>query len=184
MPRRWPLSLSRCTRSSAGFPSSNSASQTQLARAREWIYAANHGRRGDLRSRQHEGADREPEPADAASRLRGVLPPPGLRSSRTVPRGRRERQVHGSQPASKPAHVLPVEQRPRALRGRVQPDALRARQVRPLRSTLAPPIARHLAAVCDRTDRRHLHWQVDGRCPRSLCAIRQTTCAPIARGQA
>jgi hypothetical protein len=33
--------------------------------------------------------------------------------------------------------------------------------------------ARHLAAVCDRTDRRHLHWQVDGRCPRSVCAIRQ-----------
>jgi hypothetical protein len=50
-------SWSRCTRSSAAFPSSNSASQTQLVRAGEWIYAANHGRRGDLRSRQHEGAD-------------------------------------------------------------------------------------------------------------------------------
>ena len=28
-------------------------------------------RRGDLRSRQREGADRESEPADAASRMRG-----------------------------------------------------------------------------------------------------------------
>ena len=58
--------------STAAFPSSNSASQTQLARAGEWIYAADHGRRGDLRSRQLEGADREPEPAHTASRLRGL----------------------------------------------------------------------------------------------------------------
>ena len=33
-----------------------------FARAREWIHAASHGRRGDLHSRQHEGADRESEP--------------------------------------------------------------------------------------------------------------------------
>jgi hypothetical protein len=45
-------------RSSAALPSRNCASQTPLARRGEWIYAANHGRRGDLRSRQHEGADR------------------------------------------------------------------------------------------------------------------------------
>ena len=86
-----------------GFLSRSRASETQLVGVGEWIYAANHGRRGDLRSRQHEGADRESQPADTASCLRGVLPPPGLRSPRTVPRGRRERQVHGSQPASEPA---------------------------------------------------------------------------------
>jgi DNA invertase Pin-like site-specific DNA recombinase len=34
----------------------------------------------------------------------------------------------------------PVEQGPGAFRGRVQPDALRARQVRPLRAALAPPV--------------------------------------------
>ena len=38
-------------RSSAAFPSRNCASQTHLARTREWIYAANHDQRGDLRSR-------------------------------------------------------------------------------------------------------------------------------------
>src|SRR5688572_31790939 len=54
MQRRWPASLSRCTGSGSALPSRNCASQTQLARAREWLYAANHGRRGDLRSRQHE----------------------------------------------------------------------------------------------------------------------------------
>jgi Resolvase, N terminal domain len=41
-----------------------------------------------------------------------------------------ERQVYRSQPASEPAHVLPIEQGPRAFRGRVQPDAIRTRQVR------------------------------------------------------
>ena len=155
------------------IPNRNRASQTQLARAREWIYAANNGRRGDLRSRQHEGADREPEPADAIARLRGVLPPPGIRSPRTVPRGRRKRQVHGSQPASEPAHVLPAEQGPRAFRGRVQPDALRARQVRPLRASLPAAVARHLAALGDGTDRRHLHRKINGRRPRGVRAVRQ-----------
>ena len=139
----------------------------------EWIYAANHGRRGDLRSRQHEGADRESQPADPASRVRGVLPPPGLRSPRTLPRGRRERQDHGSQPASEPAHVLPAEQGPRAFRGRVQPDALRAGQVRPLRAALAPAVARHLAAVGDGADRRHVHGQADGRRAGRIRAVRQ-----------
>ena len=157
----------------AGFPSRSRASETPLVRAREWIYAAGHGRRGDLRSRQHEGADREPQPADPASCLRGVLPPPGLRDPRTLPRGRRERQVHGSQPAPEPAHVLPVEQGPRALRGRVQPDALRARQVRPLRAALAPAVARHLAAIGDGADRRHVHRQVDGRRACGIRAVRQ-----------
>jgi hypothetical protein len=55
------------------------ASQTQLARISEWNYAADRGRRSDLRSRQHEGADRESQPADTAAGMRGVLPPPGLR---------------------------------------------------------------------------------------------------------
>ncbi len=49
-------------------------------------------------------------PADAASRLRGVLPSPRLRNARTVPRGTRKREVHGSHPALEPAHVLPAEQ--------------------------------------------------------------------------
>ncbi len=49
-----------------GSPSRSRASETLLARAGEWIYAANHGRRGDLRSREHEGADRKSQPADPA----------------------------------------------------------------------------------------------------------------------
>jgi hypothetical protein len=37
----------------ARFPSRSRASETPLVRAREGITAADHGRRGDLRSRQH-----------------------------------------------------------------------------------------------------------------------------------
>jgi hypothetical protein len=88
MQRRWPASLSRCTRSSAALPSRNCASQTQLARTGEWIDAADHGRRGDLRSRQHEGETENPS-LPTQLRARGVLPPPGLRSSRTLSRGKR-----------------------------------------------------------------------------------------------
>jgi hypothetical protein len=40
---------------------------------------------------------------------------------------------------------------------------------RPLRSPLSPAVAGHLAAVGDRADRRHVHRQVDGRCP---CSVR------------
>lgn len=87
---------------------------------------------------------------------------PGLRDPRTLPRGRRERQVHRPQSASEPAHILPAEQGPRALRGRVQSDPLCARQVRPLRAALAPAVAWHLPAVGYGADRRHLHGQADG----------------------
>ena len=70
-------------------------------------------------------------------------------------------------------HVLPAEQGPRALRGRVQPDALCAGQVRPLRAALAPAVAGHLAAVGDGADRRHVDRQVDGRRARRVRAVRQ-----------
>jgi hypothetical protein len=46
-------------------------------------------------------------------------------------------------------NVLPPEQGSGAFRDRVQPDAIRAGQVRPLRFALPPAIARHLAAVGD-----------------------------------
>ena len=71
---RWRASLSRCTKRVVGFPSRSRASETHLARAGEWIHAADHGRRGDLRSRQHEGAEGESQPPDPASRVRRVLP--------------------------------------------------------------------------------------------------------------
>src|SRR4051812_30276108 len=83
------------------------------------------------------------------------------------------RQVHRPQPASEPADVLPDEQEPRAFRGRLQLDTVRARQVRPLRSAVPTAIARYLAALCHRADRRHVHWQVDGRRARRVRAVRQ-----------
>ena len=61
----------------------------------------------------------------------------------------------------------------RPLRGRLQPDALRAGQVRPLRAALAPAVAGHLAAVGDRADRRHVHRQADGRRAGRVRAVRQ-----------
>src|SRR5688572_7715384 len=100
----------------------------------------------------NEGADRESQPADPASRLRGILPAPGLRGPRTLPRGRREREDHGSQPTPETAHILPPEQGPRPFRGRVQPDALRARQIRPLRATFPAAVARHFVAFSHGAD--------------------------------
>ncbi len=75
--------------------------------------------------------------------------------------------------AAADARVLPHEQRQGPLPGRLQPDALRAGQVRPLRAALAPEVAWHLAAVGDRADRRHLHRQTDGRRACRIRAVRQ-----------
>ena len=50
-----------------------------------------------------------------------------------------------------------LKQGPRSLRRRVQPDALRAGHVRPLRAPLSPAVAGHLVAVGDGADRRHLY---------------------------
>ena len=90
------------------------------------------------------------------------------RSSK-VPRGRRKRQVNGSHPASEPAHVLPVEQGPRRLRGGVQPDTLRAGEVRPLCATRASELAGDLSAIRDAADRRH----VDGKLMEDVAAFAQ-----------
>jgi hypothetical protein len=54
--KRW-RAWSRCLRSTGAFLSGHRLAQTQLAPAREWIYATIHGRRNGLRSRQPEGAD-------------------------------------------------------------------------------------------------------------------------------
>ena len=49
--------------------------------------------------------------------------------------------------------VLPHEQGQDPLRGRLQPDALRAGEVRPLRAQGPPEVAGHLVAVGDGADR-------------------------------
>jgi len=49
----------------------------------------------------------------------------------------------------------------------------RAWQGRPLRAPLPAAIARHLAALCHRAGRRHVHRQVDGRRACSVRAVRQ-----------
>jgi hypothetical protein len=46
---------------------------------------------------------------------------------------------------------------------RSRPHALRAREVRSFRTARAPEIARHLAAISYRADRRHLDGQINGR---------------------
>ncbi len=52
-------------------------------------------------------------------------------------------------------------------------DAIREGEVRPLRAARAPELAGHLAPVGDRADRRHIHWQADGRRAGCLRAVRQ-----------
>ena len=87
----------------------------------------------------------------------------GLRDPRALQRRGRERQDHGPHGAPEAAEVLPNAQGQGPLRGRVQPHAVRAGEVRPLRASRAPEVARHLAAVSDGADRRHVHRQADGR---------------------
>ena len=62
---------------------------------------------------------------------------PGLRHPRAIPRGRREREDRRPHRAAEAAAVLPHEQGPRPVRRRLQPDALRAGQVRPFRAARA-----------------------------------------------
>ena len=50
---------------------------------------------------------------------------------------------------------------------------IRAREIQALRTPCTPEIARHLAAVGHRADRRHVHRQVDGRGTGVVCAVRQ-----------
>ena len=70
-------------------------------------------------------------------------------------------------------HFVVVYNLTRFARDPPSPTGLRrAKQVRPLRAALAPPVAWNLAALCDRADRRHLHREADGRCPRRVRAIR------------
>ena len=69
--------------------------------------------------------------------------------------------------------LLPHAQRQGSFRRRLQPDALRAREVRPLRAARPPEIAGHLPAVSHGADRRHVHRKADGRRPGCLRAIRQ-----------
>src|SRR3954470_23331271 len=66
-----------------------------------------------------------------------------------------------------------TNKRRRSVRRRLQPDALRAGQVRPLRAARASEVPRDLAAICDGTDRRHVHRKVDGRRARGVRAVRQ-----------
>ena len=97
----------------------------------------------------------------------------GYDDPRTLPRRRRERQDHGPQPAPGAAEVLPHAQGQGPLRRRLQPHAIRAGEVRPLRAARAPEVARHFAAVGHRADRRHLHRQADGRRAGRVRAVRQ-----------
>ena len=46
-------------------------------------------------------------------------------------------------------------------------------QVRPLCTALAPEVPRHLVAIGDRANRRHINRQVDEKRAGRLCAIRQ-----------
>ena len=62
----------------AGLPSRSRASETPLIGGREWIYAADHGRRGDLRSRQNEGADPRTSACRPSFVPARVLSAPGL----------------------------------------------------------------------------------------------------------
>ena len=97
----------------------------------------------------------------------------GYDDPRTLPRRRRERQDHGPQPAPGAAEVLPDAQGQGPFRGRLQPHAFRAGEVRPLRAPRAPEVAGHFAAVRHRADRRHVHRQADGRRAGRVRAVRQ-----------
>ena len=76
--------------------------------------------------------------------------------------------------------VLPHAQGQGPLRRRLQPHAVRAGKVRPLRAPVASEIARHLLAIGDRTDRRHIHRQVNGGRTRRPSRSSTTTCGRIA----
>ena len=131
--------------------------------------------RRERRRQGSEGRQEQTENLSLPTQLRAceVLPPPGLRDPRTLPRRRRERQDHGPQPAPGAAEVLPHAQGQGSLRGRLQPHAIRAARNTTTSRCVAPEIAGHLAAVGDRADRRHIHRQVDGRRAGVVRAVRQ-----------
>ena len=135
-----------------------------LARADEWIYAANHGRRGDLCSRQHEGADRESQPADPAARVRGYCRRQGYEvverfheegeSAKTTDRSQLQKLLTFCRLNKGRVHFVVVFNLTRFARNPPSPCGLRrARQVRPFRAPLSVAVVRHLAAVRDGTGR-------------------------------
>src|SRR2546425_3976737 len=75
---------------------------------------------------------------------REVLRAPGLPRARPISRGRRECEDRRPDRASKASAVLPHEQGQGPVRRRLQPDAVRAGEVRPLRASRASEVARDL----------------------------------------